>query len=212
MGRAASSQPVALRVVQGPPGSPRRPTPRFSRTMSRASVMEIHWAAEHGLKGIPVFPAIPPDADVPKLWSDEYDPHLAGVRGDRPVGQPARRCRCARLPHRQDQELPDDHGGAVLREPRPLARDPLGRFRTVPEPQFRDDRATRTAGCPRRSRRWTASGGPSTMAASVSCAWTATRSNVHRRTSLLRHELHHGCELSARETRPRPSRSSAWAT
>jgi predicted TIM-barrel fold metal-dependent hydrolase len=38
-----------------------------------ASVMEIHWAAEHGLKGI-LFPAIPPDADVPKLWSDEYDP------------------------------------------------------------------------------------------------------------------------------------------
>ena len=35
--------------------------------------MEIHWAAEHGLKGI-LFPAIPPDADVPKLWSDEYDP------------------------------------------------------------------------------------------------------------------------------------------
>ena len=35
--------------------------------------MEIHWAAEHGLKGI-LFPALPPDADVPKLWSDEADP------------------------------------------------------------------------------------------------------------------------------------------
>ena len=38
-----------------------------------ASVAEIHWAADHGLKGI-LFPAIPPDADVPKLWTDAYDP------------------------------------------------------------------------------------------------------------------------------------------
>jgi len=38
-----------------------------------ASVAEIHWAADHGLKGI-LFPAVPPDADVPKLWSRDYDP------------------------------------------------------------------------------------------------------------------------------------------
>ncbi|MEM9464731.1 MAG: amidohydrolase family protein [Actinomycetota bacterium] len=38
-----------------------------------ASVAEVHWAAEHGLKGV-LFPAVPPDADVPKLWTDVYDP------------------------------------------------------------------------------------------------------------------------------------------
>lgn len=38
-----------------------------------AAVAEIEWGAAHGLKGM-LMPAIPPDAPVPPLWSDYYDP------------------------------------------------------------------------------------------------------------------------------------------
>ena len=168
--------------------------------------MEIHWAAEHGLKGI-LFPAIPPDADVPKLWSDQYDPIWRACEETglsvTSTAVPVSRYSTAKIKN-----------FLMIMEVPFLANRSLwhvilsGVFERFPNLQFVMTEQ-RTGWVPETLKKMDGVC-TSTTAASVSYAWTATRSNVHRRATSTRTAP--WVRAFRRETRPRPSRSSVWAT
>ena len=193
-GPTTGGSPSGARTPAAAQASPRR------LNDVEASVKEIHWAAEHGLKGTSSWH--PPDADVPKLWSDEYDPTW-------------RACEEIGLSVNQ-------HGGAGV----PTYTAKIKNFLMIMEVPFFANRSLwhvilsaaerfepafvmteqRTGWVPETLKKmdgvwWAFNNGDG-------IAQMATRSNVHRRATSTRTAP--WVRAFRRETRPRPSRSSAW--
>ena len=80
--RTARTQPLARRLVRGVPGR-RAGIGQMLLNDVEEAVRDVHWIADHGLRGGVLLPGVPPDSPIPPLHARLYDPvwHACEERG-----------------------------------------------------------------------------------------------------------------------------------
>ena len=105
------------------------------------AVRDVHWIADHGLRGGVLLPGVPPDAPIPPLHARVYDPVWRACEERGVVRERARREQLARLRRAPGVALDVAHGGGVVLAPPAVDVHPVRRVRPVPAAAARARRA-----------------------------------------------------------------------
>ena len=98
------------------------------------AVRDVHWIADHGLRGGVLLPGIPPGSTDPAAARPRLRPGVAGLRGAGPRGQRPRRRRVARLRAVPGLAVDVAHGGGLVLPPAAVVVRAVGRVRPLPRP------------------------------------------------------------------------------